>query len=266
MIEFKNIRKSFGDKVVLDGVSHVMETGKTNLIIGTSGSGKTVLQKCLVGLFEPDEGEIIYDGVSFTDMTGDDRKLLRQQVGMLFQGSALFDSMTVEENVMFPLSMFTKDSFSVKRKRVNEVLDRVNLEGSNKKFPSEISGGMKKRVGIARAIVLNPKYLFCDEPNSGLDPQTSMVIDKLIKDITNEYNTTTIINTHDMNSVMEIGDNILYLAEGKKEWSGNSEQIIFSTNQNLNEFIFASEFLQDAKNMRMMQASGQIDGDGNMVK
>jgi len=266
MIEFKNLRKSFGDKVVLDGVSHVMETGKTNLIIGTSGSGKTVLQKCLVGLFEPDEGEIIYDGVSFTDMTADDRKLLRQQVGMLFQGSALFDSMTVEENVMFPLSMFTKDSFSVKRKRVNEVLDRVNLEGSNKKFPAEISGGMKKRVGIARAIVLNPKYLFCDEPNSGLDPQTSMVIDKLIKDITNEYNTTTIINTHDMNSVMEIGDNILYLAEGKKEWSGNSEQIIFSTNEKLNEFIFASEFLQDAKNMRMMHANGEVDPNGKMLK
>ncbi len=264
MIEFKNIRKSFGDKVVLDGVSHVMETGKTNLIIGTSGSGKTVLQKCLVGLFEPDEGEIIYDGVSFTDMTAEERKLLRQQVGMLFQGSALFDSMTVEENVMFPLSMFTKDSFSVKRKRVNEVLERVNLEGSNKKFPSEISGGMKKRVGIARAIVLNPKYLFCDEPNSGLDPQTSMVIDKLIKDITMEYNTTTIINTHDMNSVMEIGDNILYMVNGKKEWSGNSEQIIFSTSQKLNEFIFASEFLQDAKNMRMMQANGEIDGDGKL--
>ncbi len=266
MIEFKNIRKAFGDKVVLDGVSHVMETGKTNLIIGTSGSGKTVLQKCLVGLFEPDEGEIIYDGVSFTDMTADDRKLLRQQVGMLFQGSALFDSMTVEENVMFPLSMFTTDSFSVKRKRVNEVLDRVNLEGSNKKFPAEISGGMKKRVGIARAIVLNPKYLFCDEPNSGLDPQTSMIIDKLIKDITNEYNTTTIINTHDMNSVMEIGDNILYMANGKKEWSGNSQEIIFSTNKNLNEFIFASEFLQDAKNMRMMQANGEVDADGNVMK
>lgn len=266
MIEFKNISKSFGDKVVLDGVSHVMQTGKTNLIIGTSGSGKTVLQKCLVGLFEPNEGEIIYDGVSFTDMNGDDRKLLRQQVGMLFQGSALFDSMTVEENVMFPLSMFTKDSFSVKRKRVNAVLERVNLEGSNKKFPSEISGGMKKRVGIARAIVLNPKYLFCDEPNSGLDPQTSMVIDKLIKDITNEYNTTTIINTHDMNSVMEIGDNILYMANGKKEWSGNSEEIIFSTNEKLNEFIFASEFLQDAKNMRMMQANGEVDDSGKMVK
>jgi phospholipid/cholesterol/gamma-HCH transport system ATP-binding protein len=266
MIEFKNITKSFGDITVLDGVSHVMETGKTNLIIGTSGSGKTVLQKCLVGLFEPDKGEIIYDGVSFTDMTPEERKMLRQQVGMLFQGSALFDSMTVEENVMFPLSMFTTDSYAVKLKRVNEVLERVNLPDSNKKFPSEISGGMKKRVGIARAIVLNPKYLFCDEPNSGLDPQTSMVIDKLIKDITIEYNTTTIINTHDMNSVMEIGDNILYMANGKKEWSGNSEQIIFSTNQKLNEFIFASEFLQDAKNMRMMQAQGQLDEDGNIIK
>ncbi len=266
MIEFKNIRKSFGDKLVLDGVSHVMETGKTNLIIGTSGSGKTVLQKCLVGLFDPDEGEIIYDGVSFTDMTQDERKLLRQQVGMLFQGSALFDSMTVEENVMFPLSMFTQDNSTVKRKRVNEVLERVNLVGSNKKFPSEISGGMKKRVGIARAIVLNPKYLFCDEPNSGLDPQTSMVIDKLIKDLTIEYNTTTIINTHDMNSVMEIGDNILYMAEGKKEWSGNSEDIIFSKNERLNEFIFASQFLQDAKNMRMMQAEGTVDEDGNIIK
>jgi phospholipid/cholesterol/gamma-HCH transport system ATP-binding protein len=259
MIEFKNIQKSFGDKVVLDGVSHVMETGKTNLIIGTSGSGKTVLQKCLVGLFEPDEGEIIYDGLSFTDMTEEERKLLRQQIGMLFQGSALFDSMTVQENIKFPLDMFTHDSHSKKIKRVNEVLERVNLEGSNKKFPSEISGGMKKRVGIARAIVLNPKYLFCDEPNSGLDPQTSMVIDKLIKELTVEYNITTIINTHDMNSVMEIGENILYMVNGKKEWTGNSEEIIFSKNKHLNEFIFASEFLQDAKNMRMMQATGEID-------
>ena len=266
MIEFKNIKKSFGDKVVLDGVSHVMETGKRNLIIGTSGSGKTVLQKCLVGLFEPDEGEIIYDGVSFTDMGPEQRKQLRQQVGMLFQGSALFDSMTVEENVMFPLSMFTKDNHAKKLKRVNEVLDRVNLEGSNKKFPSEISGGMKKRVGIARAIVLNPKYLFCDEPNSGLDPQTSMVIDKLIKELTIEFNMTTIINTHDMNSVMEIGDNILYMVQGKKEWSGNSQDIIFSKNKLLNEFIFASDFLQDAKNMRMMQAEGHISEDGEIVK
>ena len=266
MIEFNNIKKSFGDKVVLDGMSHVMETGKTNLIIGTSGSGKTVLQKCLVGLIEPDEGEIKYDGVSFTDMTNDDRKMLRQQVGMLFQGSALFDSMTVEENIMFPLSMFTNDSYEKKLKRVNEVLDRVNLEDANKKFPSEISGGMKKRVGIARAVVLNPKYLFCDEPNSGLDPQTSMVIDRLIKELTIEYNMTTIINTHDMNSVMEIGDNILYMVLGKKEWSGNSEEIIFSENKLLNEFIFASEFLQDAKNMRMMQASGDVDEEGNIIK
>lgn len=266
MIEFTNIRKSFGDKLVLDGVSHIMETGKTNLIIGTSGSGKTVLQKCLVGLFEPDEGEIIYDGVSFTDMTQDDRKMLRQQIGMLFQGSALFDSMTVEENVKFPLDMFTKDHNNTKLKRVNEVLERVNLVGSNKKFPSEISGGMKKRVGIARAIVLNPKYLFCDEPNSGLDPQTSMLIDRLIYDITKEFNMTTIINTHDMNSVMEIGDNILYMKEGRKEWTGNSKDIIFSENKALNEFIFASEFLQDAKNMRMLEAKGKVDGDGNIVE
>lgn len=265
MIEFKNIKKRFGDKVVLDGVSHVMETGKTNLIIGTSGSGKTVLQKCLVGLFEPDEGEIIYDGISFTDMSQEERKLLRQQIGMLFQGSALFDSMTVEENIQFPLNMFTNDSNSKKLQRVNEVLERVNLVGSNKKKPSEISGGMKKRVGIARAIVLNPKYLFCDEPNSGLDPKTSMVIDKLIKELTTEYNITTIINTHDMNSVMEIGDNILYMVNGKKEWTGNSKDIIFSDNKQLNEFIFASEFLQDAKTMRMLEAQGKMDGNGNMV-
>lgn len=266
MIEFTNIKKSFGEKLVLDGVSHVMETGKTNLIIGTSGSGKTVLQKCLVGLFEPDEGEINYDGINFTDMTEEDRKQLRQQIGMLFQGSALFDSMSVEENIKFPLDMFTKDSNSIKLKRVNEVLERVNLVGSNKKFPSEISGGMKKRVGIARAIVLNPKYLFCDEPNSGLDPQTSMLIDKLISEITKEFNMTTIINTHDMNSVMEIGDNILYLKEGKKEWTGNSKDIIFSDNKDLNEFIFASEFLQDAKSMRMLEAKGKLDSDGKKLK
>jgi phospholipid/cholesterol/gamma-HCH transport system ATP-binding protein len=261
MIEFKNIRKKFGDKVVLDGVSHIMETGKTNLIIGTSGSGKTVLQKCLVGLFEPDEGEIIYDGKSFTEMTQEDRKLLRQQIGMLFQGSALFDSMTVEENIMFPLNMFTHDKFAKKLQRVNEVLDRVNLKEANKKFPSEISGGMKKRVGIARAIVLNPKYLFCDEPNSGLDPVTSMVIDKLIQDLTKEFNITTIVNTHDMNSVMETGDNILYMVQGKKEWTGNSKDIIFSDNKQLNAFIFASEFLQDAKSLRMLEAQGKINID-----
>lgn len=264
MIEFKNIHKSFGEKVVLNDVSHVMQTGMCNLIIGTSGSGKTVLQKCLVGLFEPDSGEIIYDGTSFTDMTDDNRKELRQQIGMLFQGSALFDSMTVEQNVMFPLDMFSKMHHAEKLKRVNEVLARVNLEDANDKFPAEISGGMKKRVGIARAIVLNPKYLFCDEPNSGLDPQTSMVIDKLIYDITKEFNMTTVINTHDMNSVMEIGENILYMYEGQTEWNGNNEQIIFSKNERLNAFIFASKFLQDAKDMRMLEAKGIISDDRDM--
>lgn len=257
MIEFKNIAKKFGDKVVLDNVSHQMETGKCNLIIGTSGSGKTVLQKCLVGLFEPDSGEIIYDGTLFTALSDEEKKLLRQQIGMLFQGSALFDSMTVEQNVMFPLDMFTKLSSAEKLKRVNEVLDLVKLVDANKKFPAEISGGMKKRVGIARAIVLNPRYLFCDEPNSGLDPQTSMVIDKLILDITREFNMTTVINTHDMNSVMEIGENILYMYQGKKEWSGTNQEIIYCKNERLNQFIFASEFLQDAKQMRMIEASQQ---------
>lgn len=257
MIKFTDIKKSFGDKVVLNGISHVMESGKTNLIIGTSGSGKTVLQKCLVGLMEPDSGTISYDGVNFTDMEQEQRKELRQQIGMLFQGSALFDSMTVEQNIKFPLDMFTKDGHKAKMKRVNEVLERVNLIGSNKKKPAEISGGMMKRVGIARAIVLNPKYLFCDEPNSGLDPKTSMVIDKLIRELTEEYNITTIINTHDMNSVMEIGDNILYLVNGKTEWTGNSQDIIKSDNEQLNEFIFASEFLQDAKHMRMQELEGK---------
>ncbi|MFZ1529096.1 MAG: ATP-binding cassette domain-containing protein [Ferruginibacter sp.] len=260
MIEFRNIKKSFDGKVVLDGVSHIMHTGKTNLIIGTSGSGKTVLQKCLVGLLEPDDGEIIYDGVSFTEMDADERKMLRRNIGMLFQGSALFDSMTVEENVRFPLDMFTHDPLSKKLARVNEVLERVNLAGTNKKFPAEISGGMKKRVGIARAIVLNPKYLFCDEPNSGLDPVTSMVIDELIKELTIEQNITTVVNTHDMNSVMEMGDNILYMVQGKKEWTGTSKDIIFSENKQLNDFIFASEFLKDAKSMRMMEMKGKKEG------
>ncbi|MFN8244421.1 MAG: ATP-binding cassette domain-containing protein [Ferruginibacter sp.] len=264
MIEFNNIRKSFEDKVVLDDISHVMETGKCNLIIGSSGSGKTVLQKCLVGLFEPDTGEIIYDGKSFTSMNDEERKLLRQQIGMLFQGSALFDSMTVEQNVMFPLDMFSGMGHTEKQKRVDEVLARVNLVDAHKKFPAEISGGMKKRVGIARAIVLNPKFLFCDEPNSGLDPQTSMVIDKLILDITKEFNMTTVINTHDMNSVMEIGENIIYLFQGRKEWTGTNQEIIFSKNERLNSFIFASEFLQDAKDMRMLEARGKIDNNRNM--
>ncbi|MEO6453964.1 MAG: ATP-binding cassette domain-containing protein [Ginsengibacter sp.] len=264
MIELKNIHKGFGDKQILKGVSAVMETGKTNLIIGTSGSGKTVLQKCMVGLFEVDSGEISYDGRDFSSMPEDERKLLRQQIGMLFQGSALFDSMTVERNVKFPLDMFTDWDHKKKIDRVNEVLDRVNLTGANKKYPAEVSGGMKKRVGIARAIVLNPKYLFCDEPNSGLDPQTSMVIDLLIKEITREYNMTTVINTHDMNSVMEIGENILYMYEGEREWVGNNKEIIFSKNDKLNEFIFASEFLRDAKDMRMLEEKGIIDNDRNM--
>jgi phospholipid/cholesterol/gamma-HCH transport system ATP-binding protein len=264
MIEFKNIRKTFDDKIVLDDVSAVLDAGKCNLIIGTSGSGKTVLMKCLVGLFEPDKGDISYGGVSFTEMNDEQRKELRQQIGMLFQGSALFDSMTVEKNIMFPLNMFTTWTYKEKLKRVNEVLARVNLEDVNKKFPAEISGGMKKRVGIARAIVLNPKYLFCDEPNSGLDPQTSMVIDKLIKEITLEYNITTVVNTHDMNSVMETGDHIIYMYQGLKEWEGSNKDIIFSKNEKLNAFIFASEFLQDAKDMRMLEAKGKIDNNRNM--
>ena len=264
MIEFKNIRKTFGDKVVLNDVSAVLQDGKCNLIIGTSGSGKTVLMKCLVGLFEPDQGDILYDNVNFSEMNEEQRKELRQQIGMLFQGSALFDSLTVEKNIMFPLNMFTTWTYAEKRKRVNEVLERVNLKDSNKKYPAEISGGMKKRVGIARAIVLNPKYLFCDEPNSGLDPQTSMVIDKLIQEITVEYNITTVVNTHDMNSVMETGDHIIYMYEGLKEWEGSNQDIIFSKNEKLNKFIFASNFLQDAKDMRMLEAKGKIDNNRNM--
>jgi phospholipid/cholesterol/gamma-HCH transport system ATP-binding protein len=264
MIEIKDLKKSFDGKVVIDGVSAVMQTGKCNLIIGSSGSGKTVFMKCLVGLFEPDSGDVSYGGQSFTGMNEEDRKMLRQQIGMLFQGSALFDSMTVEQNIMFPLDMFTKDTFSAKLKRVNEVLARVNLEDVNNKFPAEISGGMKKRVGIARAIVLNPKYLFCDEPNSGLDPQTSLLIDKLIKEITTEYNITTVVNTHDMNSVMETGDHIIYMYQGLKEWEGSNKEIIFSKSQKLNEFIFASEFLRDAKDMRMLEMKGKIDNNRNM--
>lgn len=257
MIEIKNIKKSFGDKTILQDISATFYAGKCNLIIGTSGSGKTVLTKCMVGLFEPDNGEILFDGVDMLSMDTDTKKQLRQQLGMLFQGSALFDSMTVEDNIKFPLDMFTKWTNAKKMERVNEVLLKVNLKDANKKYPSEISGGMKKRVGIARAIVLNPKYLFCDEPNSGLDPQTSMLIDKLIKDITTEYNITTIVITHDMNSVMEIGDQITYLHQGRKQWEGNNKEIIFSKDELLNNFIFASEFLQDAKELRMMEAKGK---------
>ena len=263
MIEVKDIKKSFGDKTVIQDVSAVMKAGQCNLIIGTSGSGKTVLMKCMVGLFTPDNGEILYNGVDFVQMTGEKKTEIRKEIGMLFQGSALFDSLTVEQNVMFPLDMFTKDTYREKLKRVNEVLDRVNLVDTNRKFPSELSGGMKKRVALARAIVLNPKYLFCDEPNSGLDPQTSLVIDKLIREITVEYNICTVVNTHDMNSVMEIGNYILYMYQGNKEWEGTNKEIIFSKNQRLNEFIFASEFLKDAKEMRMLEETGKMPPGNN---
>ena len=264
MIELKNIKKAFGDRTIINDVSAKLEPGKCNLIIGASGSGKTVLMKCMVGLLVPDSGAIMYDGVDFTKMNGEEKKEVRKQIGMLFQGSALFDSLNVEKNVMFPLNMFTEDSHKKKLDRVNEVLERVQLKGANKKFPAELSGGMKKRVGIARAIVLNPKYLFCDEPNSGLDPQTSIVIDKLIQEITREYKTTTIVNTHDMNSVMETGDHIIYMYQGLKEWEGNNKEIIFSKNQRLNDFIFASEFLRDAKDMRMLEETGKIPNERDM--
>jgi phospholipid/cholesterol/gamma-HCH transport system ATP-binding protein len=264
MIEVKDIRKGFGNKPVIEGVSAVMKSGQCNLIIGSSGSGKTVLMKCMVGLFEPDGGEVLFSGKSITQMDPNERTEIRKEIGMLFQGSALFDSLTVEQNVMFPLNMFTNWNFKKKLERANEVLARVNLIDTNKKFPAELSGGMKKRVGIARAIVLNPKYLFCDEPNSGLDPQTSLVIDRLIREITLEYNITTVVNTHDMNSVMEIGNYILYMYKGHKEWEGSNKEIIFSKNQRLNEFIFASEFLRDAKEMRMLEETGKIANERNM--
>ncbi len=262
MIEIKNLKKSFGSKEVLKGVNAVLEDGKCNLIIGSSGSGKTVFMKCMVGLIKPTEGEVLYDGKDFIHISLEEKKEIRKQIGMLFQGSALFDSQTVGDNIMFPLHMFTNDKLSAKKDRVHEVLKRVNLqEDAYGKFPSEISGGMQKRVALARAIVLNPRYLFCDEPNSGLDPQTSIVIDKLIKEITQEYNITTIVNTHDMNSVMEIGDHIMYMHQGEKEWEGNNKDIIFSKSEKLNDFIFASEFLKDAKNMRNIKETGELPDD-----
>jgi phospholipid/cholesterol/gamma-HCH transport system ATP-binding protein len=248
LIDVKNISKSFNGREVLKNISATFEPGKCSLIIGTSGSGKTVMMKCVVGLFKVDKGSILYDGsVDMTSLDKKDLKLLRQQVGMLFQGTALFDSMNVESNVIFPLDMFSKMTMKEKMKRVDECLERVNLKGSNKLLPNELSGGMKKRVGIARAIVMNPKYLFCDEPNSGLDPQTSTVIDSLIQEITREYQMTTIINTHDMNSVMEIGDHIIFIYKGEKNWEGNNKQILSTTNKELNDFIFASKFLKALK-------------------
>lgn len=247
MIEVKNVTKSFDGKTILHDVTATFYTGKTNLIIGQSGSGKTVLMKSIVGLLRPESGEILYDGKDLLKTSGPDVKDMRSEIGMLFQGSALFDSLTVIENVMFPLMMFTRKSTAERVKRAKFCLDRVNLQGVEKLFPSEISGGMQKRVAIARAIALNPKYLFCDEPNSGLDPRTSILIDELVKDITREYNITTIINTHDMNSVMGIGENIIFLDKGHKEWVGNKEEIFTSDNQALNDFVFASNLFKLVK-------------------
>ncbi|WP_299286744.1 ATP-binding cassette domain-containing protein [uncultured Mucilaginibacter sp.] len=247
MIEIKDINKSFGDKQVLKGISAVFNQGMSNLIIGGSGSGKTTLLKCIVGLHEPEKGEVLYSNQNFTAMDFEQRIPIRKEIGMLFQNSALFDSMTVEENIIFPLNLFTEMSLSEKRDRANYCLDKVNLKNTNKLFPSELSGGMKKRVGIARAITMQPKYLFCDEPNSGLDPKTSIVIDELIKDITEENNITTVVVTHDMNSVMGIGDNILFLHNGEKWWQGSNKEIAHTDNPELNSFVFASKFMQAAK-------------------
>ncbi|MBC7759967.1 MAG: ATP-binding cassette domain-containing protein [Phormidesmis sp. FL-bin-119] len=244
MIEVKNINKTFGENHVLRGISAEFKEGMCNLIIGGSGSGKTTLLKCMVGLHEPDEGSVVYDKRDFTRMNFETRIEIRTEIGMLFQGSALFDSMNVEENIMFPLNMFTDQHRKEKLERVNFCLERVDLAEKNKLYPSELSGGMKKRVGIARAIAMNPKYLFVDEPNSGLDPKTSIVIDNLIQELTEEYKTTTIVVTHDMNSVMGIGENIIFLHEGEKWWEGSNKEIASTDNQELNDFVFASKFMQ----------------------
>lgn len=244
MIEVKNINKTFGENHVLRGISAEFKEGMCNLIIGGSGSGKTTLLKCMVGLHEPDEGSVVYDKRDFTRMNFETRIEIRTEIGMLFQGSALFDSMNVEENIMFPLNMFTDQHRKEKLERVNFCLERVDLAEKNKLYPSELSGGMKKRVGIARAIAMNPKYLFVDEPNSGLDPKTSIVIDNLIQELTEEYKTTTIVVTHDMNSVMGIGENIIFLHEGQKWWEGSNKEIASTDNKELNDFVFASKFMQ----------------------
>ena len=247
MIELRSIYKSFEDKDVLVDINARFENGKTNLIIGQSGSGKTVLMKSIVGLLTPERGEILYDGRNFLSMKKKEKKALRREMGMIFQSAALFDSLSVLENVMFPLDMFSNDTLRDRTRRAQFCLDRVNLIDAQNKYPGEISGGMQKRVAIARAIALNPQYLFCDEPNSGLDPKTSLVIDELIHDITTEYNMTTIINTHDMNSVMGIGDSIIFIYQGHKEWEGTNDQVFSATNQRLNDFIFASDLLKKVK-------------------
>ena len=249
MIEVKHLYKSFEDKDVLKDISTTFEDGKTNLIIGQSGSGKTVLMKNLVGLLDPTKGQILYDGRDFVQMSKHEKVMMRREMGMIFQSAALFDSMTVLENVMFPLDMFSSMTLRERIRRAQDCLERVNLKGADEKYPGEISGGMQKRVAIARAIALNPKYLFCDEPNSGLDPKTSLVIDDLLHSITQEYNITTIINTHDMNSVMGIGENIIFIYEGEKAWQGDSSMIMGSDNKKLTDFIFASDLL---KNMRQI--------------
>ena len=247
MIEVKHLYKSFGDKEVLKDINAVFEDGKTNLIIGQSGSGKTVLIKNLVGLLEPTSGEVLYDNRNFVTMSKKEKVLMRREMGMIFQNAALFDSLSVLENVMFPLDMFSTMNYRERVKRAQECLDRVNLIDAQQKFPDEISGGMQKRVAIARAIVLNPKYLFCDEPTSGLDPKTSLVIDELLSGITKEFNITTIINTHDMNSVMGIGENIMFIYHGRKEWQGNKNEIMSSTNKKLNDLVFASDLFRKVK-------------------
>jgi len=244
MIELKNISKSFNGVKVLEDISFKFKRGKTNVIIGASGSGKSVLTKCTVGLIEPDQGTVYFDEKNFTAMDVEDRKEIRKEVGMLFQGGALFDSQTVEENVKFPLRMHAKMNEKEMQERVDFCLNRVQLSGVNDRYPAEISGGMQKRVGIARAIALNPKYLFCDEPNSGLDPQTAIIIDQLIQEITTEYQITTIVVTHDMNSVLEIGENIMFIYKGKKYWEGNKENIFNTSNKELADFVFASDLMK----------------------
>lgn len=257
MIEVRNLTKSFGDKVVLDNINVTFETGKTNLIIGQSGSGKTVLMKNLVGLLQPTSGEVLYDDRDFTRMSKKEKVLIRREMGMIFQSAALFDSLNVLENVMFPLDMFSTMNYRERVKRAQECLDRVNLIEAQQKYPGEISGGMQKRVAIARAIVMNPKYLFCDEPNSGLDPKTSLVIDELLSGITKDYNMTTIINTHDMNSVMGIGENICFIYQGHKEWQGNKDEVMTSTNEKLNDLVFASDLFRKVKEVELEEAKNK---------
>ena len=249
MIKVKNISKTFDDTSVLEGISTIFDKGKTNLIIGQSGSGKTVFLKCLLGLIKTDKGQIEFENKVFDSMSVKERSILRQEIGMVFQGSALFDSMTVEQNIMFPMQMLTNSKEDEVRDRANQVIKRVNLVNSNEKFPDEISGGMKKRVAIARAIVMNPKYLFCDEPNSGLDPKTAILIDNLIQEITKEYDITTVINTHDMNSVMEIGEKIVFLKNGGKAWEGTKKDIFNTDNAAVSSFVYSSDLFKKVREM-----------------